>query len=33
MPASWCAMVLYQLLRPGHMRGAEKEPAEVVVPG
>jgi xanthine/uracil permease len=27
------AIVLYQLLRPGHMRDEEKEPAEVVAPG
>jgi hypothetical protein len=26
------AIVLYQLLRPGHMRDTEKEPAEVVAP-
>ena len=26
------AIVLYQLLRPGHMRDAEKEPAEAVAP-
>jgi len=27
------AIVLYQLLRPGHVRDQEKEPAEVVAPG
>jgi hypothetical protein len=26
------AIVLYQILRPGHMRDEEKEPAEVVAP-
>jgi hypothetical protein len=31
-PSALSAIVLYQLLRPGHMRDTEKEPAEVVAP-